>query len=86
MHAARIEPSKEWLLVPVGAVDEVERSIQKLLIDRLHSFLVERAGILAILLAPFAEAGVLSGVSTVVAVHLSTPRGPNLTLNSVPLG
>jgi hypothetical protein len=58
VHTARIEPSKERLLVPVGAVDEVERRVKKLLVHRFHALLVERAGVLAVLLAPFAEAGI----------------------------
>ena len=58
MHAAWIEPSKERLLVPIGAVDEVERRVKKLLVHRFHALLVEWAGVLAVLLAPFAEAGI----------------------------
>src|SRR4029079_12703567 len=61
MHAARIEPGEEGLLLLVGAIDEVQRGVEKLLIHRLHALLVERAGILAILLTPFAEARVLPG-------------------------
>src|SRR5262249_14126665 len=59
MHAGRIEPREERLLVPVRAIDEVERGVEKLLVYGLHAFLGERAGIGAALLAPLAEARVL---------------------------
>jgi hypothetical protein len=62
VHAARIEPDKERLLVAVGTVDEVKRGVEKLLVNILHALLCQWAGILAVLLAPFAEAGVLSWI------------------------
>ena len=60
MHAARIEPGKERLLVPIRAVDEVEGGFKKLLVDRLHALLGERSGIGAALLAPLAETRILA--------------------------
>ena len=60
VHAGRIEPREERLLRPVGAVDEVERGFEKLVVRRLHALLVKRAGILAILLAPLAEPRIFS--------------------------
>src|SRR4051812_9457575 len=62
MHAARIEPCKERLLCTIGAIDEVERSLEELLIHIFHALLVERAGVLTVLLAPLSEARIFSGV------------------------
>ena len=56
----RIEPREERLLVPVRAVDEVERRCEKLLVHRLHAFLGKRAGVVAALLAPLAETRILA--------------------------
>src|SRR5450755_1405455 len=50
VHAARIEPGKERLLVPVRAVDKIEGGIEEFLIHRLHALLVERPGVLTVLL------------------------------------
>ena len=61
VHAARIEPDEERLLVPVRAVDEVDRGLEEFLVDRLHALLGERPGVLAFLLAPGAEAGIVAG-------------------------
>ena len=55
VHAGRVEPGEERLLVSVGAVDEVERRCQELLIHRLHALLGKRAGVGAALSAPLAE-------------------------------
>jgi hypothetical protein len=61
VHAGRIEPDEERLAVADGAIDEVGRGLQKLLVDRLHALLGERAGVLAFLLAPGAEARIIAG-------------------------
>src|SRR5207247_1954254 len=55
VHAGRVEPREERLLVPVRAVDEVGGGLEELLVHRLHALLVERAGVGAVLLAPLAE-------------------------------
>ena len=60
VHAARIEPDEERLLVPVRAVDEVDRGFEEFLVDRLHALLGERSGVLAFLLAPGAEARIVA--------------------------
>src|SRR5436190_15224646 len=61
MHTARIEPYEERLLFPVRAIDEVDRSLEELLVDRLHSFLSEWPRVLAFLLAPRTKAGIVTG-------------------------
>ena len=43
MHAGRIEPDQERLLVLDRAVDEIGRRVQEFLVDRLHA-LLRRAG------------------------------------------
>ena len=61
VHAARIEPDKERFLVAVGAVDEIRRCLEEFLVDRFHALLGERPGVLALLFAPGAEAGIVAG-------------------------
>src|ERR1700730_17919979 len=51
VHAGRVEPDEEWLLVGPRFVDELEREIEDLVIDRLHPFWVERARVLYSLLS-----------------------------------
>src|SRR4029453_13914796 len=60
VHAGGIEPDEERLAVADGAIDEVRRGLEKLLVDRLHALLGERPGVLASLLAPGAEAGIVA--------------------------
>jgi hypothetical protein len=60
VHTGRIEPHEERLAVAHGAVDEFRRGLEKLLVDRLHALLGERAGVLAFLLAPGAEARIVA--------------------------
>src|SRR5271157_3904873 len=56
MHAGGVVPDEERLARLDGAVDVIQRRGKELVVDRLHSFLGEWAGILAHLLAPRAEA------------------------------
>ena len=67
VHAGRVEPDEERLLVLRWRVDELEVGVEHLLVDRLHPLLGERAGVLAALLAPLPEAAVVAGVSVAVA-------------------
>ena len=60
MHATRIEPHEERLLVPVRAIDEIQRGLEEFFVDGLHSFLGERPRILAPLLAPRAKSGIVT--------------------------
>jgi hypothetical protein len=60
VHAARIEPDKERLLVAVGAVDEIRRGIEEFLINRFHALLGKRPGVLAFLLTPWAETWIVA--------------------------
>ena len=54
VHAGGVEPQEERLAVSPGLVDELERLIEDLVVDRLHPFRIERAGILDLLLADLA--------------------------------
>ena len=88
MHAGRIEPDEERLLVAVCAVSmksiEASRNSSSIVSIR---FLVERAGVLAFLLAPRAEARIVAGRRrSSVATHFSTPRGPNCALKAGSFG
>src|SRR6516225_9428203 len=60
VHPGRVEPDKEWLLVPDGAVDEVVRGADELRIDYFHALTGKRSGVLAFLLAPGAEARIVA--------------------------
>src|ERR1700742_4661933 len=60
VHPARIEPHEERLFVAIGAIDETHRRIEKFFVDRLHALLGERPGVLASLLAPCAETGIVA--------------------------
>src|SRR5262249_35575807 len=60
VHAGRIEPDEERLAVADRAVDELRRGLDKLFVDRLLALPGERAGVLAFLLAPRAEAGIVA--------------------------
>ena len=57
-------------------------AVDELVVDGLHALRRERTGVLALLLAPLAEARVLAGrLRVAVAMHFNTPRGPNFALN-----
>ena len=62
MHPGRVVPDEERLVGLVRLVDEAFRGGQELAVDRLHPLGGERAGVLALLLAPGAEARVLAGL------------------------
>src|SRR4029077_5233842 len=55
VHAARIEPREERLLLLVGAIDEVQGGVPEILVHFFHALLVERTSILAVLLPPCAK-------------------------------
>ena len=46
MHAGRVPPQEERLVLFLGALQEVDRSVGHLLIDGLHPLLGERPGVL----------------------------------------
>src|SRR5262245_50706830 len=60
MHAAWIEPDEERLLVPMRTINEINRSFEEFLVDRLHPLLGQRARVFAFLLAPGAEAWIIT--------------------------
>ena len=61
VHARRVEPHEERLLVAYRAVDEILRGLHKFFVNRLHALPGQRPGILALLLAPGAKAGIVAG-------------------------
>ena len=56
VHSSRVEPQKERLVVRLGLVDEGERLVANLVVDRFHPLRIERAGVLDLLLADLAPA------------------------------
>jgi hypothetical protein len=56
MHAGRIEPNKEGLVIGLGLVDEVQSKVADFVIYCFHPLGIERAGILDPLLADLAPA------------------------------
>ena len=70
MHARRVEPDEERLLVGARLVDELQRVVEDFVVDRLHPLGIERAGVLDPLLADLAPARLFGGI---VAI-----RGPGM--------
>ena len=56
VHAGRVEPEEEWLVVRLRLVHELERIRENLVIHRFHPFRIERAGVLDLLFADLAPA------------------------------
>ena len=56
VHARRVEPEEERLVVRLRLVDELEGIVEDLVVDRLHPLGIERAGVLDLLLADLAPA------------------------------
>ena len=56
VHARRVEPDEERLVVRLGLVHELEREIENFVVHRLHPLRIERAGVLDLLLADLAPA------------------------------
>ena len=83
VHPRRVEPDEERLAVALRLVDELERVIEDLVVDRLHPLGRERAGVLDLLLADLAPARLLGRVILVlVAQQWSMLRGPILSFSS----
>ena len=51
VHAGRVKPDEERLVVFLGLVDEIERHVANLVIHSLHTLGIERAGVLNLLFA-----------------------------------
>ena len=77
-----LNQQKNGLLALRLPLDEVDRRRRRLVVDRLHPLLGERAGILDGLLADLAEARIDVGSSRSDALQRSTPRGPNFARNA----
>jgi len=70
VHARRIEPTEERLPGFVLSVDEIDRGVEKFLVDRFHPLLGQRAGVIDGLLADAAKARVGCGVVLVTRLAL----------------
>src|ERR1035438_7210967 len=55
MHARRAVPEKEWLSAFHGFVHEVERDLEQVFFNRLHTLASERTGVFALLFPPRPE-------------------------------
>ncbi|MNZ95643.1 hypothetical protein D3C78_1148070 [compost metagenome] len=62
VHARGVDPGEERLVLLHRLVHEPERGLGELHVDVLHALAGQRAGVLAALLAPLAEARVLAGL------------------------
>ena len=56
VHARRVEPDEERLVVGLGLVHELEREVEDFVVHRLHPLGIERAGVLDLLFADLAPA------------------------------
>jgi enolase len=56
VHPGGVIPAKEWFAGLLGALHEIERLGSDFLVDRLHAFLGQRAGVLEGLFADLAVA------------------------------
>ena len=65
VHARRVEPHEERLLVGARLVDELQRVVEDFVVDRLHPLGIERSGILDPLLADLAPARLLGRIVAV---------------------
>jgi hypothetical protein len=74
MHAGRVVPEQERLVGLVRPVDEVERTGEQIVLDRLHALARQRARVLDRLFADTAEARILRRIINVrrLAVQHST--------------
>ena len=78
MHARRVEPAEEGLAGLVLALHVLDGRGGGLVVDRFHPFLGERAVSSMVCLPILPNRGSTVGSSLSIALHLSTPRGPNL--------
>ena len=56
VHAGRVEPAEERLVVLLGLVDELQGHVADFVVDRFHPLGIERAGVFDLLLADLAPA------------------------------
>ena len=74
--------TKNGLSSALRLVDELERVVEDLVVDRLHALGIERAGVLDLLLADLAPARLDGRVVLVGRPGWSMLRGPTLSLSS----
>src|SRR6266699_330807 len=78
MHAGGIEIAEPRRIGPVLAVDEVERSVEELLVHRLHARGVERAGVFDGLLADPAVGRINGWIVAIARLALENSARPEL--------
>jgi hypothetical protein len=76
VHVGGIEPDEERRLCLMLAVDEVQRVLQHLVVDGLHSLPGQRPGVLDPLAADPAPAGLLGRVVLLGGPAVQDPAGP----------
>ena len=77
-----LNQQKNGLLGAHLPLHEIDGRGRGLVVDRLHPFLGERAGVLDGLLADLAPTRLLGRIVSGCRLALSTPRGPNVSRNS----
>ena len=80
VHARRVQPDEERLALLLRLVDELERVLADLVVDRLHPLWVERPGVLDLLLADLAPARVDVRIVDVVRVTVEHVARTDLVL------
>ena len=70
VHAGRIEPQEERLVVGLGLVDELQREVADFVVHGFHPLGIKRAGILDPLFADLAPAWVHGGVVHVGRIRM----------------
>src|SRR6266699_5083722 len=85
MHAGGIEIAEPRRIGPVLAVDEVERSVEELLVHRLHARGVERAGVFDGLLAYPAVGRINGWIVAIARLALENSARPELRAETLVL-
>src|ERR1700709_2461217 len=62
MHSGRVVPKQEWLVRRMGAIDEIERTRKKIILNRFHALARHWSGILDGLLAYLPETRIFGRV------------------------
>ena len=82
VHAGGVEPAEERRVRPRLTLHEIDGGGRRLVVDRLHPLLGQRAGVLDGLPADSAPARLLGRIVVIDALQRSTPRGPKACRNA----